>query len=560
MSRLAALAKAGLKSNFGLSLLRHRLFRQKKDLWLVPVFILAALALLPALYGFIILLKSLYLTLEPMGQQRALLTFGLLGGQLFVLIFGLYYVISAFYFSRDLEMLIPLPLRPFEVMFSKFAVILVNEYLTIFILVVPILVVYGVMAGAGPIYWAIAVIVYLALPVIPLAMASILVVALMRLVNFSRKKDALILAGSILLIALSLGVQLAAGRAGNKNLDNATVTALFSSPDSLVNRIGAKFPPSIWATKALAEGFAGAGPASLGFFLAVSMGLFGVILLVSEKLFYRGLIGLAEVSGRRRALSAAEMSRRVSSGRHPVRAVFAREWRIMNRTPIFFLNGTLVVVIIPVLFIVMAMSGSKGGDNTFLLKVMTSANPTTVILATAVFMTFCGSLNGTSSSTFSREGRHFWLSQVIPVAPRDQVAAKFLHSYLVALLGVITASVVAILMLHLKAWVLAAAAALALAAAVPLTVAGMIIDLARPLLDWTNPQKAIKQNANVLLAMIADVGILTALFFLVKFLIQAGVGGAGLCLVLFSVLAVTGAAGWRFLAGFATRRYRDIES
>ena len=54
----------------------------------------------------------------------------------------------------------------------------------------------------------------------------------------------------------------------------------------------------------------------------------------------------------------------------------------------------------------------------------------------------------------------------------------------------------------------AIAAGLALVAAVLLTAVGMIIDLARPLLDWTNPQKAIKQNLNVLLAMFADAGIL----------------------------------------------------
>ena len=88
-----------------------------------------------------------------------------------------------------------------------------------------------------------------------------------------------------------------------------------------------------------------------------------------------------------------------------------------------------------------------------------------------------------------------------------------MHSYLVAMLGVVTASVVAAVFLHLKAVHLAAAAGLSLVAGVLLTAVGMIIDLARPLLDWTNPQKAIKQNLNVLLALLADVGILTAVFF-----------------------------------------------
>lgn len=77
------------------------------------------------------------------------------------------------------------------------------------------------------------------------------------------------------------------------------------------------------------------------------------------------------------------------------------------------------------------MGRSASGDGFALITAMMSASPLTVILAVALFMVVCGSLNGTASSTFSREGAQFWMSRVIPVAPRDQVAAKFLHSYLV---------------------------------------------------------------------------------------------------------------------------------
>ncbi|MDD8016186.1 MAG: hypothetical protein PHX45_10880, partial [Acidobacteriota bacterium] len=79
----------------------------------------------------------------------------------------------------------------------------------------------------------------------------------------------------------------------------------------------------------------------------------------------------------------------------------------MNRTPIFLLNGVLVVLLVPLIFILMAKTGG-GGNNAFLRAVMTSAKPFHMILATAAFMTICGSLNGTSSSAFSREGGQFW--------------------------------------------------------------------------------------------------------------------------------------------------------
>jgi ABC-2 type transport system permease protein len=567
---LAAVVKAGLRSNFGLATLKHRLFKEKKDRWLVPLIGLAAVGVVPMFYGIVLLIENVYLVLRPMGQERALLSFGLLAGQLLVLLFGVYYVIAAFYFSRDLEFLIPLPLRPAEVMTSKFVVIVINEYLTVAAVVLPVVITLGVMARGGAGYWVNAVLVYLALPVIPLALVALAVVAMMRFINISRKKDALILVGSLLLIGLSIAVQIglrrSAGVDGGPGASAAAVAAFFTSPDSLLNKVGAIFPPGIWATKAIAGGFSGEGLANLALLLGVTIALFAAMVVLAEKLFYRGLVGLAETTGRKRRLTHAEMSRRVSSGRRAGAAIFWREWKIMNRTPIFLLNGVLVSVFLPAVFILMATidtggkASGRGGDPMALLKALASANPLVAILAAALFMTICGSINGTASSTFSREGAQFWISRVIPVAPREQAAAKFLHSYLVAMLGVVTAGIVAAFFLHLEAAALIPAAGLSLVAGVLLAAVGMMIDLARPLLDWTNPQKAIKQNLNVLLALVADVGILTIAFFVVKALVKSKLAMGPVLGILFAGLAALSAASYAALLKFADKRYPEIES
>jgi len=559
MKKLFSLIRVGLKANFGLSVLHHRLFKEKKDIWLVPLIGLGVISLFPTLYGYLKLIKSIYGILKPLNQQQAMLTFSILAGQFLVLLFGLYYVISAFYFSKDLEILIPLPLKPFQVMLSKFTIILVNEYLTIMVFVIPVIIYFGILAKEGFSYWIKALIVYLLLPVIPLAIVSLLVVGMMRVVNLSRKKDALIIVGSLLLIVVALGLQFVGGKSSNSKPDSEAMVKFFTSSDSLLKQVGAKFPPSIWATKALSGGLTGSGLLNLLIFIGASLVLFCGILVMAEKLFYRGLIGIGEISARKKALSQTEMSRMVSSGRRPVKAIFQREWRIMNRTPIFLLNGVLAVILVPLIFVLMVKTGSGKGSGAFLLYALASAKPVYVILAAACFMTICGSLNGTASSTFSREGSQFWMSKVIPVSPREQVIAKFLHSYIISLLGIITACVALVAIFHLKAVACAVAIVLALLAGIVLTAAGMIIDLARPLLDWTNPQKAIKQNLNVLFALLANVGFLTVLGFLLFFLAKAGIPSTTLLIALIAVLAFLSLFSFRFLLEFAERRYREIE-
>ncbi|OGD17759.1 MAG: hypothetical protein A2W03_11840 [Candidatus Aminicenantes bacterium RBG_16_63_16] len=560
MRRFLALLEAGLKSNFGLSVLRHRLLRQKKDLWMVPLVALAAVSAAPLLYYYFTLLKSLYNLLAPIGQQAALLTFGLLAGQLLILIFGLFYVISAFYFSKDLEVLIPLPVRPFQVMLSKFGVILANEYLTVSLIVLPILISFGVLGRRGPVYWIEAALVYLLLPVIPLALVSVLVLLLMRFVNLGRRKDALIIVGSLLLIVLAMMFQFWINRSSRLEPDSAALVRFFASPDSLPQKTGSTFPPSVWATRALTGGLSAAGLAQLLIYAGVSIILLIGMAAGAEALFYRGLVGLAETSGRGRRLTGAEISRRLSSGRRPIRALFLREWRLMNRTPIFLLNGTLTVIIIPVMLLVMAKAGSTDSDLTSLFRLLSSKNALVSVLVSAGFMTICGSLNGTASSALSREGSQFWISKIIPVSPRDQVAAKFLHSYLVALLGIVAASAVLLAQLRIPPASFALAIGLALAVTFILTAAGLAVDLARPLLDWINPQKAIKQNLNVLIAFLADLGFLAFLGFACRFLSRLGLAVHAVLLALGLVLVFLAGLSWHLLGKFAEARYPAIEA
>jgi ABC-2 type transport system permease protein len=558
MSRLHSLVRAALKVNFGFAVLSHRLFREKKDIWIAVLVVLGVIGIFPTLYGYLQLIKELYGLLQPLGQEQAILTFGLLAGQLLILLFGLYYVVSAFYFSKDLEMLIPLPLKPYEVMMSKFIVILVNEYLSVLAIIAPVLIYFGILAKSGLSYWMDAVVVYFFLPVIPLAIVSLLVVGMMRVVNFSRKKDALIIVGSLILIAAALSLQFFINKSPRSESNPEAIVRFFASPDSLIKRVGAGFPPSIWATKALVGGFSSPGLLNLLIFVGTSLAMFCGIVVMAERLFYRGLIGIGEISGRSKILSPARMSRLVSSGRRPVQAIFRREWRIMNRTPVFLLNGVLTAILFPVIFIIMAKAG--GGDNTFILmRGLSAAKPLYVILAAAAFLIICGCLSGTSSSTFSREGSQFWMSKVIPVSPREQAIAKFLHSYVIALLGIGAGSVALLAVFRLRASFYFAAVAFALIGAVALTTVGMIIDLARPLLKWTNPQKAIKQNLNVLLAVFADLGILAVLAFLIIFLAKSGVSGSAVLFIVFAAVVLLSLFSCLLLLRMVDRRYQEIE-
>jgi len=532
----------------------RRLFREKKDRWIIPILAISFIGILPLLFGMVIFIQGAYHMLKQLEMERAILDMGIAVGQAVILLFGVYYVIGALYFSRDMEMLIPLPFRPSEIMISKFAVIVVSEYLTVAFIILPIIITYGILARSGAGYWINATIVYLVMPVIPLALIAVPVVAMMRIINISRKKDLLIIFGSIGMLAAVLGFQFLMQRVASRNISTEDVTAFLSSPNSLPARVRASFPPVVWGANAIYGGFSRTGLFYLGLLLGTSAAVFGALVILSEKFFYGGVVGLNEIAMRKRQLTGDELSRQISSGRRGVTAIFVREWRIMNRTPVFLLNGVIMVILFPLLLLFLMPSGTIP-----FAAIPALGKTAPSVLIAALFMTICSCVNGVSSSAFSREGAQFSISKVIPVAPREQTAAKFLHSYLMGALGIIAASVVIAIRIHPKAVNLMAALGLALTASALLTAVGMIIDLARPLLDWTNPQKAIKQNLNVLLAMLADIGIITFAFFSAMILLMMPLAPAAVIGGLFIEFAVLAALGYWALLKFAEKRYREIE-
>jgi ABC-2 type transport system permease protein len=87
----------------------------------------------------------------------------------------------------------------------------------------------------------------------------------------------------------------------------------------------------------------------------------------------------------------------------------------------------------------------------------------------------------------------------------------------------------------------------------------LLIDLIRPYLNWDNPQKAIKQNINVLIAMLAG-GVIYALIFLSGlFTYQFTGSDLAVYLAVATLSLAIGLLLYLFMIKIAPNRYRDIE-
>ena len=311
MMNIFKLTLIQLRINLGLSALRWYMKNDlKKFLGAIGIIALVIFSLGPVFFLYLKLLQGAYQVTAEMGQPEVVLATGLMISSMLVLFFGLTMVLSVFFFSRDLSLLVPLPLQPGTIMGSKFAVIIFYEYLTIAPFLIPAIWVFGSGSGAGPVYWLMGFLIFLLTPVIPLGLAAIFIVLMMSLTNLSKKRDTLRIVAMVffLLIVFALNYILTGIPEGE---ELAYMEELLLKSEGLLTYMTRIYPPALFAARALtAEGLQKL--TWFSFFVLTNLAGLVLVFIAGQKLFYRGLIGGTEVS-KGKALSADKVTSKLRS-------------------------------------------------------------------------------------------------------------------------------------------------------------------------------------------------------------------------------------------------------
>ena len=96
---------------------------------------------------------------------------------------------NVFYFSKDLEYILPLPIKPIELLISKFNnVISITYGMELLLLFVP-LVIYGMLTVKPVLYYFMVPLVLLIFPVFLILIVSTIMLLIMQLTKFIKNKD-----------------------------------------------------------------------------------------------------------------------------------------------------------------------------------------------------------------------------------------------------------------------------------------------------------------------------------------------------------------------------------
>lgn len=545
-SMIGKIIAVNLKVTFSITAMLYYFRTNDRRFWThLGIGALVVASISPIFYLYLRMMQHTYEFMAPIGQGEVILTSAFLISTLLVFLFGIGYVFSVFYFSRDLDFLLPLPLTAAEIIGGKFSTILITEYLTIAPFFLPAIFVYGIHSGVGFWFWPASLIVYLMLPVIPLALCSLAILILMSVTNLSQKKDLLRILGMFGFIVIILVFNLLLSQIPAGEEEDFMIRVMEDSR-GMVQFAGRAYPPSIWATEIMVPQsfFRGLG-SFLGLSLASVIGLFAMM-VGADRFFYRGLIGGQELQ-KKQYLQNDELRQRFSRKGSPVMAIAWREIKILFRTPIYMFNTIALLAVAPVAIFISMISGGAGVD---MEGIIGELDPIYTVLGGAGFMALMAIFVPGLSSSISREGRLFTQSKLIPLTPEQQIYGKLISGYMLTALVIPLLLLIALFIVPWTMGQFLIIVLLGLMLSLPVLALSLLIDLIRPYLTWENPQQAIKQNMNVLFAAILNTGIMALLGFLMYRMLESGLGAfwiyvyTGLLSLILGVLSLLALLNW----------------
>lgn len=558
-SPVVSLAMLYIKSSFSLSLPKREELKKPKTLVKTIAIGIGIIALIADFsFIFVMMNMTMYDGLKPAGLQGLMLLNAATTASVLVFVLAFMMALSMFSMAGIEGGFLVLPLTPRDLLAAKMALVYVTEAAAGAFVLIVAMVIYGIKEGPPPMFYMNGLLTALALPLLPTAISYLILIPLMKASKVFRSKTFIFYVGGFVGMAFALGFNLYIQSALARLSDPAQL-ALFASPDSLISRFGRAWIPSWLAWKALsgasnASGIlAVVGNAALGLAgCAVVVGLLGKPYVQSLQAFSESTF-----SGKKLSLSGkGRFGRRVFEKRPTMFSLLAREVTLMNREPMYLINGPFVILLMPLLMAVVFIAQRSVLEEAMAGIMPYLSGPGTYLIPAAMGA-FLGSSTSIACTAVSRDAKALPWAKSLPITPLAYFSAKLIHAELFSILGTLIGCAAGAFLLKTSAVDILVAAALSLLFGTAFNMGGLWLDTAFPRLRWDNPIAAMKQNVNAVVAILGAMGLIGGLAGLSLWLKLPRYGYA----LLYGAVLVLPIAAWLSLyPAFAARRFKKMEA
>lgn len=509
MNKIVSLTKVLIKNSF------QKYNENNKNKNIVGKVILYILlgAYLMGIFAF--LSYGLISTLKQANQESMFIGIFLLGLALLTIIQSIISATNVFYFSKDIEYILPLPLKPKEILISKLNVILITEYIMEIIFAVTPITIYGIMTLQGPMFYIISLLVLIVFPIIPILIATFIIMIIMSFSKRFKNKDRFRLIAP--LIGIILAVIMSFSLSGTTNYSEEDLLNSLKQANSMVEMVSDNLPIIKPAINAIVN----SSFVEFLKLLGITLILYIVFILIGNKIYFRGVIGNLSSGTKKGKEVKLKKIKTNSIGKSYV----IKEFKVLLKNPIFFIQCVLPSVLMPIIFlgifiVTLNTNNSQEALNEF-KSVLGIYIETPIGLAIIISVTeFLTSMLYIAPTVISRDGQNAIFMKYIPISYYKQLIYKGIPNIF---FGTITSTIV-IAFIYILAkpslLFLLTVFIINLILLILQTLLMELVDLRKPKLEWTTEYAVVKQNLNLLWPVVLnllEIGIILIISILLNF-------------------------------------------
>ena len=464
-------------------------------------------------------------------------------GMVLFMIFGLATVqtifssINILYFTKDSEYLLPLPLKPYQIILARTNVMLIAEYLIIFLVGFIPLVMYGILTGAGIIYYLTMIFAVILLPILPVLLISMLVMFIMSFAKLTKNRNKFQLFAMLLILTIIMAISISTSGM-KQDLTNEEMAQMVVQANGMIELVKGYVPTVDYLMEALTTNSLFTAIVEVLKTLGITIIGFIVYMLIAQKIYFKGLVG--NLFGGGASSSNKEINQKEYRNSKLYKSYVGKEFKNMARNPVFLMQCLIPAILIPIIMVVVVFAGfNSDGMGLEQITQMAQQMPTNTFFIACIILgviQFFTMFIYVSITAVSRDGENAVFMKYIPVSLYKQYIYKIIPNIIMNIVTILVTLGMAEYLLNLPVITLIALFVVATIMGILQSIAMIIVDLKRPKLNWDSEYAVAKQNLNlvfpVLLSMI-NIAILVGFVYLLKDInVYIGVGILGILYVI----------------------------
>lgn len=470
-------------------------------------------------------------------QEKVFIGMILLGIIGFAAFQSIFSSINSLYFTKDSEFILPLPLKPYQIISARTIVLILLEYIIEFFIGFVPLVMYGYQTGSGILYYITMLIALILIPILPILLVSTVIMIIMSFARFAKNKNRFQIIATILALILIIAISLASGSISGE-MTNEQMAQMLMKANGMLELIKGYFPSLDFLVNALtSENIFVVAIEIIKTFLITAVA-FGIYLFIANKIYLKGLVGnLFSGNSRKTKIRLKENDYKNSK---LYKTYIGKEFKILARNPVFLMQCLAPAIFIPIIMIgiVYLQTNSIQKEGFQLLFSVINVNSIQIASIVLGIIEFFTMFIYISITAISRDGSNAVFIKYIPVSLYKQYIYKIVPNMIMSLFSIVITLIIAQIILKFNISVLIAIFAVSSLMSLFQSMLMIIIDLKRPKLEWDSEYAVVKQNFNLIFPAIVgliNIGILVLISILFKNLnIYIGLGSL---IIIFSLAA-----------------------